>query len=734
MKRQRERKLGFILFALIALIALTFEGCQQAGLRQAANQTAPPGSNGLAYSTSNPSARAQRLNSAAHARQSAPPGSLPALDEEVWVIIKPPPQASNQTIVQNNEDETPGCGSIICGIPDPAQPQQIINVPLPLKHTEVTSHISAYIASVEVKQEFFNPYESKIEAVYVFPLPENAAVNGFIMTIGDRHIRGIIREREEANRIYNEAKSQGYVASLLTQERPNIFTQRVANIEPLKQVDVNITYFHTLSYDDGWYEFVFPMVVGPRFNPPAPGMTDGVGAVARGAYGASGQSTEVQYLKPHERSGHDIGLTVDINAGGVPIEEIVCTSHQIDINNEYSEQVRIALRETDRIPNKDFVLRYRIAGDQVKTALLTHADSAKGENYFTLMLIPPRDITNDHPRQPMEMIFVIDCSGSMSGEPIKQAKAAIEHALSRLEPHDTFQIIQFSNNASQFGSKPLPATKKNLKKGRDYVRNLRGEGGTYMIEGIKAALDFPHDPERLRFVTFLTDGYIGNEAQILGEIHTRIVQHENASRIFSFGVGSSPNRFLTDRMAKLGRGAVAYLSLKDDGAKVMDAFFSRVSHPVLSDVRIDFGDMNVTDALPANGQIPDLFVGRPVIVTGKFTGTQPGTIKITGRAAGQHVQSTINVDPNQPNAHPAIACIWARMHIAELMDQATHSDNAELPQQIKTIALNYNLMSAYTSFVAVDSSTRTAGESGTTVHVAVPVPEGVKYETTVAER
>jgi Ca-activated chloride channel family protein len=254
-----------------------------------------------------------------------------------------------------------------------------------------------------------------------------------------------------------------------------------------------------------------------------------------------------------------------------------------------------------------------------------------------------------------------------------------------------------------------------------------------MIEGIKAALDFAHDPERLRFVTFLTDGYIGNESQILGEIHTRIVQHENASRIFSFGVGSAPNRFLMDRMAKIGRGAVAYLSLKDDGAKVMDAFFSRVSHPVLSDVRIDFGDMQVSDVLPPSGVIPDLFVGRPVIVTGKYTGTQPSAIKITGRAAGNHVQSTINVDPNQPAAHPAIASIWARMHIAELMDQATYSNNAELPQQIKAIALNYNLMSAYTSFIAVDSSQRTAGESGTTVHVAVPVPEGVKYETTVAE-
>ena len=731
MQRYKSIELALILVAMFG--ASIFEGCaRRTGQMASSPETFfDPSRTTARDSRSGPTGMPMLSSSQRQAFnpcQSAPPGSLPSLDEEVWVIVKPEP---NEGAAPLKSDEIPGSGSIICQIPDPAHPQKTRDVPLPLKHTEVRSQISAYIASVEVQQQFFNPYDSKIEAVYVFPLPENAAVNGFVMTIGDRHIRGIIREREEAARVYNEAKSQGYVASLLTQERSNIFSQRVANIEPLKQVDVNITYFHTLSYDDGWYEFVFPMVVGPRFNPT--GMTDGIGSVGRGASGASQQPTEVQYLKPHERSGHDIGLTVDITAG-VPIEEIACSSHKIDINNENSEQVHITLSDADRIPNKDFVLRYRIAGDQVKTALLTNADASRGESYFTLMLIPPRHLSHDQPRQPMEMIFVIDCSGSMNGEPIQQAKAAVTQALSRLEPHDTFQIIQFSNTASQFGEKPVPAISPNINRARQYVHDLRGEGGTYMIEGIKAALDFPHDPERLRFVTFLTDGFIGNESQILGEIHTRIVQHENASRIFSFGVGSAPNRFLMDRMAKLGRGAVAYLSLKDDGAKVMDAFFTRVSHPVLSDVRIDFGSMQVSDVLPSPSGIPDLFVGRPVIITGKYTGSQPSAIKITGRAAGQHVQSTITVDPDLPHANAAIASIWARMHIAELMDQATHSANTELPLQVKTIALNYSLMSEYTSFVAVDSTMRTAGATGTTVPVAVPVPEGVRYETTVQER
>src|SRR6266699_3020867 len=235
------------------------------------------------------------------------PESLAGPAEELWVITR---SISDKG---QGDPNTPGSGALEAKFPD-----EQLEIPLPLKHTDVRAFISGYIATVEVRQQFRNPYNSKIEAVYVFPLPHNAAVNEFLMTIGERRIRGIIRERQEAERIYHAARSQGYVASLLTEERPNIFTQSVANIEPGKEIDVNIKYFHTLDYVDGWYEFVFPMVVGPRFNPPQgasgvspeaeagtrPGSkSDGVGAVARGQHGASGQRTEVQYLNPTERSG-----------------------------------------------------------------------------------------------------------------------------------------------------------------------------------------------------------------------------------------------------------------------------------------------------------------------------------------------------------------------------------------------------------------------------------------------
>ena len=629
--------------------------------------------------------------------------------DEVWIIAKAKPVAPPP-----GDDKSPGCGAMMAVIPGEEK-----EIALPLKHTDVKGQISGYIATVEVTQQFHNPYDDKIEAVYVFPLPQNAAINEFIMVIGKRKIRGIIRERKEAERIYKEARRQGHVASLLTQERPNIFTQKVANIEPGKQIDVNIKYFNTLAYADGWYEFVFPMVVGPRYNPP--GFKEGVGAVARGKRGISGQKTEVQYLKPTERSGHDISLAVDIDAG-VAIEEIKSSNHAVRKQTAGREKMTVRLSERDTIPNKDFVLRYRVAGKKVKSALVVHRDKRGG--YFTLMLYPPENLSSVK-RAPMEMIFVLDCSGSMRGKPIAKAKDAIRRALRKLESNDTFQIIRFSNNASQLGPKPVPVTDDNIRRGLEYVDSLKGSGGTQMIEGIKAALDFEHDAERFRLVSFMTDGYIGNEAQILAAVHERL----GASRIFSFGVGSSVNRYLLDRMAKLGKGAVAYVGLDDSAGEIIDQFYDRISHPSLTDVTIDWGEMKVADMYPR--RIPDLFVGRPIILTGRFEGDGKTTISITGKAAGRLHDLSIPIDLSDSAQHPGIASVWARKKIEDLANQATYDKNSEIPSEIKQTALEYSLMSAYTAFVAVDSSRKTLGDHGVTIAVPVPVPDGVRYDTTV---
>jgi Ca-activated chloride channel family protein len=630
--------------------------------------------------------------------------------EELWVI------ARGLTAPTQPAEERPGCGALMAKLPDVEK-----EVPVPLKHTSVVGNIDGYIATVDVTQQFHNPYASKIEAVYVFPLPENAAVNEFVMTVGDRKIRGIIREREQAERIYNEARSQGHVASLLTEERPNIFTQKVANIEPGKQIDINIRYFNTLRYDDGAYEFVFPMVVGPRYNPPA--TTDGIGAVARGANGVSGQSTEVQYLTPNERSGHDVSLSLNIKAG-VDIEDVRCVNHSVDVKTSSESERQITLSPGDSIPNKDFVLQYKVAGDKIKTAMMTHKDD-HGQ-YFTMMLYPPAELTQVQ-RSPMEMVFVLDCSGSMNGRPLEQARAAVSHALLTLTPRDTFQIINFNSTSSQLGTTPVIATPENIQRGLTYLASLDGSGGTEMIRGLQAALDFPHDEGRYRLVSFMTDGYIGNDPDILHAVAQKV----GDSRIFSFGVGQSPNRYLMDRMALLGRGAVAYLSLNDDPVQIMNRFNERISHPAMTDLSIDWGTMNVTDVYPQI--LPDLIVGRPVVVTGRFTG-EPSTVTVGGRTGMQPVSYSVAVDSDDTNKeHKGIAAVWARLKIADLTAQVSRTPNqaGELQQTVLQTALDYSLMSSFTAFVAVDSMTKTEGEFGTTVAVPVPVPEGVRYDTAV---
>jgi Ca-activated chloride channel homolog len=703
--KSRTRYLMLELFAMVAVIATAlWSGCEMKqeplGVSQLPGPGTAPSFSGGGYA----GALWQQQSPAARSI------SAPVNAEELWVIVRSSDSAAAQA------KDTPGSGTLMTKVEEK-------EVPMPLKHTDVRASVSGYIGSVEVVQQFQNPYSSKIEAVYVFPLPHNAAINEFVMTIGERKIRGIIRERKEAEEIYQQAKSQGYVASLLTEERPNVFTQSVANIEPGKEIDVTIRYFHTLEYVDGWYEFVFPMVVGPRFNPP--GMTNGIGAAARSDAGASGQKTEVQYLKPGERSGHDISLQLDVDAG-VAIEEFRCATHDVTHESASINQLTVTLKPEDSIPNRDFVLRYRVAGERIKSSLLTQRGQRGG--YFTLMLYPPQELGN-LTRQPLELVFVLDCSGSMSGRPIEQAKAAVQRALQLLRPGDSFQIVNFNIGASQLDTRPLEATPQNVQRGLNYVGNLRAEGGTMAVEGVKAALNFPHDPERLRFVCFLTDGYIGNEAEVLAEIHKRL----GPSRIFSFGVGSAVNRYLLDHMARTGRGVVAYLGSRDDGATIMEDFIARIGHPGLTDIAIDWGGMQVSEVFPS--AMPDLFVGRPVILTGRFQGDGNATIRVSGKMSGETVEVAVPADLNDATAtHNGLPSIWARMKIADLAEQSIYTPNNDLPEQIKRVALDYGLMSAFTAFVAVDSTRQTEGAEGTTVPVAVPVPEGVNYHTTVPEK
>ena len=630
--------------------------------------------------------------------------------EELWVIAKPAGEAPAQPA-----DDQPGTGSLMA-----KRGEEM--VPVPLKHTDVKASIAGYVSSTTVTQQFHNPFDQKIEAVYVFPLPENAAINEFVMTIGDRKIRGIIREREEAEKIYAEARAQGHVASLMTQERPNIFTQKVANIEPGKAIDVEVTYYHTMAYVDGWYEWVFPMVVGPRYNPA--GSTQGVGAAPRGKPGGTGQATEVQYLKPNERSGHDIALRVEVSAP-VSLEEIECKTHQVQINRPGEKRAIVEIAKSDTLPNKDFVLRYRVAGDRIKTGLIAHRDQRGG--FFSLVVYPPLEL-KEHKRGPVEMVFLLDVSGSMSGKPIEQSKSAMRYALANMDQRDSFQVIVFSGSNRVLFERPVPVTQDNVKQAMRFVEDQAGGGGTEMLPAIDRALsNAPED--RQRFIVFLTDGFVGNEADILEMTAKKI----GTGRVFAFGVGSSPNRYLMDGLGRVGRGAVAYLGLKDDGAQVMKAFLDRIASPAMTNIRVDFGSgMKTKDVYPT--KVGDLFVGRPITMTGRFDGELSNTVQVHGMVEGRDTNIPVEVDRDSVT-NPALASIWARHRITDLSEQMFQApaQASEFAADVKRTALEYGLLSQFTAFIAVDSSRVTEGDHGVSVAVPVPVPEGVKYETTVPE-
>ena len=591
-------------------------------------------------------------------------------------------------------------------------------IEIPLEHTDVEARISGFVVRVDVTQKFVNPFDQRIEAVYVFPLPENAAVARMTMKIGDRTIKGVIKKREEARKLYEQARSAGQTASLLEQERPNIFTQSVANILPGDTILVEISYVDILDYEAGQYEFVFPMVVGPRYIPGTPTSKGGTGWAPDTDRVPDASRITPPVLKPGQRTGHDISIRVFLNAG-VPVRDLRSKSHPVDVREISDSEKEIRLQEREVIPNKDFILSYKVAGPKLETALLTHRVGKEG--YFLLILQPKQSYRNDEIR-PKEMVFVVDNSGSMQGEPIAKAKEAMRHAIRNLNPNDLFQIIRFSESASSFSSYPLPNTPANREKALHFINQMHGSGGTRMIEGIKAALDYPADPKLLRIVLFMTDGYIGNEHEIFREIDQRL----GSARLFSFGVGSAVNRFLLDRMALIGRGAVQYVTLDENTDAAVRQFYDRVANPFLTDVTIDWGRAEVEEVYPS--RIPDLFSSQPLALVGRYRNSGTFAITLKGKIGTREVALPVKITlPETNEAHDVLATLWARRKIKDLKLNDLERTR-ETVERITEVALAYRLMTEYTSFVAVEEQVRT-DETGQPVTVAVPVsmPAGVSY-------
>jgi Ca-activated chloride channel family protein len=593
----------------------------------------------------------------------------------------------------------------------------------PLKHTDVRAEISGFLSRVVVTQEFENPFKEKIEAVYTFPLPQNAAVDDMTMIVGERTVRGKILRREEAEAVYEAAKTNGQTASLLNQERPNIFTQSVANILPGEQIKITISYVETLKYENGAYEFVFPMVVGPRY---IPGAATGAQVNPRGNGFApnTDRVPDASRITPQPvpegmRVGHDISLDVSLDAG-VPIDVLSSKTHDVNVDRPDGRRAHVRLKDEAAIPNKDFVLRYDVAGKKIEDALLTHSSGPGG--FFTLILQPPERVTAEDVT-PKELVFVLDTSGSMSGFPIEKAKETMKLALDNLYPYDTFNLITFSGDEHILFPEPVPATKENLRKAQEFLETRQGGGGTEMMKAIKASMDPSDAQDHVRIVCFMTDGYVGNDMEIIGEVQ----KHPNA-RVFAFGIGSSVNRFLLDGMARYGRGEVEYVALNDDGSAAARRFYERVRSPLLTDISVDWNGMPVADVYPKT--VPDLFSAKPVILTGRYTGSGRGTIRLKGKMSGHDFVREIPVDFSNSQQHDVLATLWARTRVDDLMSQdfkGAQQGNMqdEVKQAITQLGLDYRLMTQFTSFVAVEEMIVTDGGQPRRIDVPVEVPEGV---------
>ncbi|MHC4716027.1 MAG: VIT domain-containing protein, partial [Planctomycetota bacterium] len=599
----------------------------------------------------------------------------------------------------------------------------------PLRHTDVKIQVRGFVAEVTVQQEFFNPLDRPIEAEYVFPLPHDSAVNATEMRIGERVITGKIDRRASARQKYEQARDAGKRAALLEQERPNIFTQSVANIAANETVHVTIRYVQTLPYADGRYELVFPMVVGPRYIPGAPVS----GERANRGGGRLDDTDQVPdasritppVVPPGQRCGHDISLAVDLDAG-VPLGDVTSRAHQVAVSRDGEDKARVVLSDADAIPNKDFVLSFTVAGGRPEVGFLAHHDGKKG--HFTLVLQPPADPPAAQIR-PREILCVLDCSGSMDGPPLRLSKHAAGRILDNLRPTDRFNLMRFSSRATTFQPRSVPATPANIHAGRMYLASLAPGGGTEMIAGVRQALRGEIPEDLLRIVVLFTDGYIGNEKAILAEVKRKI----GPARMFSFGVGSSSNRYLLDRMAIVGRGTAQYVLLADDPSEAVDAFVNRIDSPVLTDIEVKFHGAEAADVIPA--LIPDVFAGLPVYVHGRYDKPGKATIRVSGRIGATATSAEIEVDlPAPDESHSPLPSVWARRRIKELELRKLAADTGgaeRVAGQIAELALEYSLMSAYTSFVAIDEGSQVNGKA-VRVPVSIPMPEGVSYERTVA--
>ena len=576
---------------------------------------------------------------------------------------------------------------------------------LPLKSTRADVKIAGVIADVTVTQVYKNEGRRTLEAIYIFPGSTRAAVHAMRMTIGERVIEAEIMKRQEARKTYQDAKQQGRTASLLEQQRPNLFQMNVANIRPGDEIRVVLRYTELIEPEGAVYEFVFPTVVGPRYsNVPTSSAPD------------TGTWVENPYLHAGEPSPYAFGLTVDMDTG-IPIAELTSPSHEISVEYAAKNRAHVVVKNDGKASTKDFALRYRLGGGQIQTGALLYR--GKEENFFLVMMEPPARVQAEAV-VPREYIFIVDVSGSMHGFPLEVSKRLMEDIISGLRPDDLMNVILFSGGSAVLDDRgSLKATKENKDKAIAWIRSQHGGGGTEILPALKRALDLPRTEGTSRVVVVATDGYVSVEPQAFELIRSRLGQ----ANLFAFGIGTAVNRHLIEGMARVGRGEPFVVLNQAEAPKQAVKFRRYIESPVFTGITMTFKGLKVRDVEPA--AVPDLFALRPVVVFGKYEGEPSGEIVIAGKTAGGDFKKVVRIESAMASpGNSALRLLWARHRIMELSELNLLREEDSRTKEVTDLGLRYSLLTQYTSFVAVDKVKRADGEI-VTVKQPLPMPEGV---------
>jgi len=555
-----------------------------------------------------------------------------------------------------------------------------VEVDFPLLSTNIKATISGVIANVEMEQVYQNSGDSALDATYIFPMSTNAAVYSMQMIIDERVIDAYIKEKEEAQEIFETANENGQTATLLEQHRPNVFQMSLANIKPGNVLVVRMNYTELIESEKSIYQFVLPSIVGPRFT-------------------NNGENWVAQSIKDSlavAKSSLNIDLTIN---AGMPVKAD-CTSHNAPF--AYEGETASSYLETN--PGDDFIVDYTLSGNKIETGLLLY--EGEEENFFLSMIQPPRtDVGYDSP--PREYVFIIDVSGSMSGDPIEASKELITNLLNDLNEDDRFNILFFAAGSAVFSQNSLPVTPGNINDAIAMIDGLEAGGSTQLLPAMQRALSMQGTADYSRTFVILTDGHVTVEK----ETYELIRQRLNDANFFAFGIGKSVNRYIIEGIAYVGEGESFVVPNPANASTIADNFKEYIERPALTNIKAEFSGINVYDVEPLS--IPDVFADRPIIIYGKYDDANNGTLTLSGDHANGPVSTTLDFADyqNHTDENIALKYLWARKRIKLMSDYgiaSNESDTLSLQEEITQLGLDYSLVTEYTSFVAVDSLAVTA--------------------------